>query len=240
MTMLLIAGIAVLAVGLVAVVFGIPVKEFSFGNTLILAGAVAACTGILMLGLAVVVRELQNIARRLGTADPAAAARAKSAPPLPAPADDQPAPGISMGRRQRRNHRLRRRLPGRKKSRRGIARAAVAMASPKRRRRSRRRPSSRGAICCSRRHRAGSAIARRARPMLLPRRIPASRPSLRRRRKNRLRSASKTPGRKPTARGPMPCGGRVQLRPSPSRARLDRPPRPSRLRQPRGAKSRLR
>jgi hypothetical protein len=91
MTMLLIAGIAVLAAGLLAVVFGIPVKEFSFGNTLILAGVVAACTGVIMLGLAVVVRELQNIARRLGPASPAGAARVKSEPQLPVAAGDQPA-----------------------------------------------------------------------------------------------------------------------------------------------------
>jgi hypothetical protein len=94
MTMLLIAGIAVLAAGLLAVVFGIPVKEFSFGNTLILAGAVAACTGVILLGLAVVVRELQNIARRLGPAN-AAASRA-NAPPAPAvtSAGEQPASTI--------------------------------------------------------------------------------------------------------------------------------------------------
>jgi hypothetical protein len=92
MTMLLIAGIAVLAAGLLAVAFGIPVKEFSFGNTLILAGAAAACTGVIMLGLAVVVRELQNIARRLGPANPASAGRAKGEPQLPAAAPDQPAP----------------------------------------------------------------------------------------------------------------------------------------------------
>jgi hypothetical protein len=91
MTMLLIAGIAVLAAGLLAVASGIPVKEFSFGNTLILAGAVAACTGVIMLGLAVVVRELQNIARRLGPANPAVAGRAKSEPQLAVAAADQPA-----------------------------------------------------------------------------------------------------------------------------------------------------
>jgi hypothetical protein len=77
MTMLLIAGIAVLAAGLLAVGFGIPVKEFSFGNTLIVAGAVAACTGVILLGLSVVVRELRNIARRLGSAN-AATSRANS------------------------------------------------------------------------------------------------------------------------------------------------------------------
>src|ERR1700712_619534 len=92
MTMLLIAGMAVLAAGLLAVALGIPVKEFSFGNTLILAGAVAACTGLIMLGLAVVVRELQNIARHLGPATPAEVARVKSEPQLPAAAANQPAP----------------------------------------------------------------------------------------------------------------------------------------------------
>jgi hypothetical protein len=63
---LLIAGIGFLLAGLLAIGFGIPVKEFSFGNTLILTGAVAACTGMVMFGLWMVVRELKNIARRLG------------------------------------------------------------------------------------------------------------------------------------------------------------------------------
>jgi hypothetical protein len=63
---LLIAGIGFLLAGLLTIGFGIPVKEFSFGNTLILTGTVAACTGMIMLGLWMVVRELRNIARRLG------------------------------------------------------------------------------------------------------------------------------------------------------------------------------
>jgi len=63
---MLIAGIGCLLAGLVAIGFGIPVKEFSFGNTLILAGAVAACTGLIMLGLWSVTRELQGIAQQLG------------------------------------------------------------------------------------------------------------------------------------------------------------------------------
>jgi hypothetical protein len=96
MIMLLIAGIAVLAAGLLAIAFGIPVKEFSFGNTLILAGAAAACTGVIMLGLAVVVRELQNIARRLGPANPREVARVKSEPQLPVAAN-QPAPEAPEG-----------------------------------------------------------------------------------------------------------------------------------------------
>jgi hypothetical protein len=69
---LLVAGIGVLLVGLLAIGFGIPVKEFSFGNTLILVGAVAACTGMVLVGLWTVVRELKNIAQRLGPGMPAA------------------------------------------------------------------------------------------------------------------------------------------------------------------------
>ncbi|HEV7879342.1 DUF308 domain-containing protein [Bradyrhizobium sp.] len=104
MMMLMIAGIAVLAAGLLAIVFGIPVKEFSFGNTLILAGAIAACAGAILLGLSVVVREIRNIARRLGSADlatsrvssdqQASAAGSGDRPPDNGvlPGRDQPAP----------------------------------------------------------------------------------------------------------------------------------------------------
>src|SRR5450755_3970635 len=63
---LLIAGIGLLLAGLLAVGFGIPVKEFSFGNTLILTGAIVACTGAMMLGFWMVVRELKKIALLLG------------------------------------------------------------------------------------------------------------------------------------------------------------------------------
>jgi hypothetical protein len=65
MVALLVAGVAFLLVGLLAIASGLPIQEFSFGNTLILAGAVTACTGAMMLGLWVVVRELRTIARRL-------------------------------------------------------------------------------------------------------------------------------------------------------------------------------
>jgi hypothetical protein len=71
MVVMLLAGIGCLLAGLVAIGFGIPVKEFSFGNTLILAGAIAACTGLVMLGLWSVVRELRGIAERLGPTLPA-------------------------------------------------------------------------------------------------------------------------------------------------------------------------
>jgi hypothetical protein len=62
---LLIAGIASLLAGVLAMALGIPVKEFSFGNTLILVGAVGICTGFILLGLWTVVRELRSISRGL-------------------------------------------------------------------------------------------------------------------------------------------------------------------------------
>jgi hypothetical protein len=62
---MLVAGIGCLLAGLVAIGFGVPVNEFSFGNTLILSGAVTACAGLIILSLWVVVNELKNIAARL-------------------------------------------------------------------------------------------------------------------------------------------------------------------------------
>ena len=96
---LLVAGIGVLLVGLLAIGFGIPVKEFSFGNTLILVGAVTACTGTVLLGLWAAVRELKNVVQgrgpgvRAGTALQAAAAGA-------APRDARENEGFPFGREE--------------------------------------------------------------------------------------------------------------------------------------------
>lgn len=84
MLALLIGGIGAILAGLLAILFGIPVKEFSFGNTLILSGAAGVCTGMILLGLGAVVWELRIIARRLGTV---ATAETRVRPILP--------PGIS-------------------------------------------------------------------------------------------------------------------------------------------------
>src|SRR5258705_788245 len=65
MVVLLIAGLGLVLAGLLTVGLGVQL-ELSFGNTLILAGAIAACTGMILLGIWTVVRELKNIARRLG------------------------------------------------------------------------------------------------------------------------------------------------------------------------------
>jgi hypothetical protein len=91
MVVMLVAGIGLVVGGLLAIGFGIPVKEFSFGNTLILTGAIGVCTGLIMLGLAATVRELKNIARQLGAgisgADIALQPAASPAPRAAAPSD---------------------------------------------------------------------------------------------------------------------------------------------------------
>jgi hypothetical protein len=109
MIVMLVVGIGCLLAGLLAIGFGIPVQEFSFGNTLILSGAVTACTGLVILGLWVVVGELKDIARRLSpgvhpdlsldTAATALQPAASAAPRTQAPGGggflfnrDQPAP----------------------------------------------------------------------------------------------------------------------------------------------------
>src|SRR5260221_148271 len=88
---ILVAGFGFVLAGLLAIGFGIPVKEFSFGNTLILTGVIGVCTGAIMLGLWMAVRELKNVARRLGagiSAEPHGEVVAQPlAPRAPAPGD---------------------------------------------------------------------------------------------------------------------------------------------------------
>jgi len=60
-------GIGVFAVvaGLLMVGFGIPINEFSFGNTLIGAGTTATVGGLIIIGLGMAVRQLRRIAEAL-------------------------------------------------------------------------------------------------------------------------------------------------------------------------------
>jgi hypothetical protein len=90
MVVVLVAGIGLLLCGLVTVVFGIQL-DLSFGNTLISAGAIVACTGVMMLGLWIAVRELKTIARQLGLGLPegSRAQRASSSAGLTATLGDQ-------------------------------------------------------------------------------------------------------------------------------------------------------
>src|SRR5258705_1888234 len=67
---MLVAGIGLVLAGLLAIGFGIPIKEFSVGNTLILTGVIGLCNGAILLWLWAAVRELRNIAQRLGAGVP--------------------------------------------------------------------------------------------------------------------------------------------------------------------------
>ncbi|MCP4615897.1 MAG: DUF308 domain-containing protein [Bradyrhizobium sp.] len=84
------AGIGLLLLGLGALGYGVQYKEFGFGNTLVVAGAVASCSGFLMLGLWAVASELRAIAQRLGSGagasvQPAFPAESSLAPEFPPP-----------------------------------------------------------------------------------------------------------------------------------------------------------
>jgi hypothetical protein len=58
---LFIVGALALVLGVAAVGFGIPVSEFSFGNTLIIAGATAATGGLVVIALGAAVSQLQRL-----------------------------------------------------------------------------------------------------------------------------------------------------------------------------------
>ena len=59
-------GAVVSFAGLVLVVFGLPDKEFSFGNTLIIAGSVAFVGGLIVISLGALAAQLQRVAQALG------------------------------------------------------------------------------------------------------------------------------------------------------------------------------
>ena len=92
---MLVAGIGLVLAGLLAIGYGISVKEFSVGNTLIQSGVIGVCTGVLMFGFWTTVRELKNIARRLGAAQPRGDVTVRSE--LPPGLTREGAPGSDAG-----------------------------------------------------------------------------------------------------------------------------------------------
>ncbi|MGY3453549.1 hypothetical protein [Bradyrhizobium sp. USDA 4353] len=70
MSALLAAGALAVLAGLGAIAWGIPVKEFSLGNTLILSGTLGVCSGLILFGLSAVLSELKVISHRLRTRNP--------------------------------------------------------------------------------------------------------------------------------------------------------------------------
>lgn len=96
---MLVAGIGFVLAGLLAIGVGFQDKEFSFGGTLILAGVIGVCTGASMLGLWMTVRELKNIARRLGSgisAEPRAEITAQPVAPAGTPRHQASGEGGSL------------------------------------------------------------------------------------------------------------------------------------------------
>lgn len=99
MIVLLVAGAVVLCAGALAIVFGIPIKEFSFGNTMILCGTVVSSAGIVLIGLGLHAREMRQLSRRFGAramreeAEVAEIMVAEVPPPAPVmPEGPRPAP----------------------------------------------------------------------------------------------------------------------------------------------------
>ena len=91
------AGAFALVAGVVMVGFGIPVNEFSFGNTLIVAGVTAIVGGLIVVGLGVVVSQLQRIAEALSARTPIKSSRpldifTNGGSPAPAPRRGSRAP----------------------------------------------------------------------------------------------------------------------------------------------------
>ena len=83
---MLVAGIGCLLAGFLAIGFGIPINEFGLGNTLILSGAITACSGLVILSLWAAVRELKNVAGHLGSV-PDLDLKRRAALPRPAGAE---------------------------------------------------------------------------------------------------------------------------------------------------------
>ncbi len=72
-----IGGIAVL-VGAVTVAFGIPVNEFSFGNTLIVAGTTLGTGGLILIGLGAAVAKFHHAVAQLRSIAAALAAGSRT------------------------------------------------------------------------------------------------------------------------------------------------------------------
>jgi hypothetical protein len=91
MIAMMVAGIGSVLAGLLVILYGIPIREFGFGNTLILIGVLGVCTGMMLLALSAVLAELKAIARRLlmdTRVPPGAGARPILSPAPPQPAED--------------------------------------------------------------------------------------------------------------------------------------------------------
>ena len=102
--LLYVVGALAAAAGAAAILFGIPVKEFSFGDTLIVSGTVALVGGLIVVGLAAAVSQLQRLSDMAGARpllrsgrplDVLEAARGSRAPFPPKPKSEPARPPVS-------------------------------------------------------------------------------------------------------------------------------------------------
>src|SRR5262245_30942477 len=98
MIVLLAAGIGVCILGLLAFGFGIPISDTSFGNALLIAGVVVFCTGLILVGMWLVARELVGLTRLVlaqGTQPARPPVPSRPINPFAAPAAEQPGGGAA-------------------------------------------------------------------------------------------------------------------------------------------------
>jgi len=81
--LLMILGALSACAGVAAIAYGMPIKEFSLGNTLILSGTTALVGGVLIVAVGAAVRQLREIADGLASRPiGGGVARADLPPPL--------------------------------------------------------------------------------------------------------------------------------------------------------------
>jgi hypothetical protein len=73
--LLFVVGAIAFAIGVAMIGFGIPINEFSFGNTLIISGTMAAVGGLIVLALGIAVSQLQRLTDALATRAPIRSSR---------------------------------------------------------------------------------------------------------------------------------------------------------------------
>ena len=90
--LLYVVGAIATMVGVGMAGYGIPINEFSFGNTLIVAGTTAAVGGLIVIAIGAAVGKLQRISEMLATRTPARSGRSLDMFEAPAGARAVPMP----------------------------------------------------------------------------------------------------------------------------------------------------
>lgn len=97
--LLTVVGVILAVLGVAMAGYGVPVKEFSFGNTLILAGSGAVVGGLIIVAIGAVVGQLQRIAEMLAARAPLQAGQPAEPFETPAPQRAMPPPPIAFSER---------------------------------------------------------------------------------------------------------------------------------------------